>query len=130
MLVALGALAVAAPRQIFPVCGMGRYAPAPGSPGGHHACQGTLQAETALGGMLMLIGLAPALWPRRKTGLAASLAAMVIAGLVIISPLHLTGLCRMSTMPCRAGTLPALVTLGIIIATTGVAGIFLARKAK
>jgi hypothetical protein len=115
VLAALGIILILTPRYLFPVCGIGEP--------GFHACHGTLKAETVLGAVTIVIGMLPVLWPLRKTTLAASVSAIVLAALVVLFPAAITGMCKMPTMACRMGTLPALVTLGVIIALTGAAGI-------
>jgi hypothetical protein len=127
VLVILGLLIIATPRAIFPVCGMGPGASAE-SRAGVHACHKTMKAETVLGAAAILAGFIPILWPGGKQILAASVAALVIAVLAALFPLYITGMCRMATMPCRMGTLPALVTLAILTGATGAAGFFLSRK--
>jgi hypothetical protein len=115
VLAALGIILMVTPRYIFPVCGYGEP--------GLHACHGTLKAETVLAAITIVIGLLPVLWPLRRTALAASVSALVIAALVVLFPVAITGMCKMPTMACLMGTLPALVTVGVIIALTGGAGI-------
>lgn len=128
VIVILGILLVLTPMYIFPVCGVGRYAPPPGEPIGHHACHGTLKAVTVLGSVAVLAGLMPLLWPGRKTALTASAAALVIAALAVLFPTVITGLCKMPTMACRLGTLPALITIAVLTALTGAAGLYTSRK--
>ena len=124
----LGILLILTPWYIFPVCGVGRNAPAPGEPIGHHTCFRTLKAETVLGAITILISIMPVLWPLRKIVLGASLGSLVIAVLVILFPTAITGLCKMPTMACRVGTLPALVTVGILIGIAAAIGLISSRK--
>ena len=121
VLAVLGTLLILTPRYIFPVCGYGEP--------GFHACHGTLKAETVIGAITILAAAIVILWPLKKTLLASSAASLVIAALVILFPTVITGMCKMPTMACRMGTLPALVTLGVVIALVGLAGILASRSA-
>ncbi len=127
-IIILGVFLLVTPRYIFPVCGVGRYAPEPGTPIGKHGCHDTLKAETALGIALLPLGLVPVMWPRRKVLMGVSIATLLTALLVILFPTVITGICKMPTMPCRLGTQPALVIEGILLGLAGVAGLLAARK--
>jgi hypothetical protein len=132
-----GLLFLAVPHKIFPVCGhagapaapsfLGEEAPfAPLSPeASRHlsslqpgpagkapmVCFWTARAEGGLGfliifgGLLLLFAKAP----ERRLGISLMLAGAAVFGAAI--PCLLLGVCRGETMPCRAGTLPALLLL-------------------
>ncbi|HUT52522.1 MAG TPA: DUF4418 family protein [bacterium] len=125
--VALGVLLVLTPWVIFPVCGVGRFAPGPGIAPGMHPCHGTLQAETVLGAAAIVIGFIPVLWPRKKAVLGASLGAAAVAVLAVLFPLAITGLCKVVTMPCRLGTLPALETVATLMMLAAALGLTVYR---
>ena len=130
LIIVWGLLLILVPWVIFPVCGVGRYAPPPGQPIGVHACHGTLKAETALGILTIVLGVVPLLWFRRGVVILVSAAAVVDAVLVILFPTVITGICKVPTMACRMGTLPALVILGIILGLTGMSGLVIGAKMK
>lgn len=127
-LAALGALLILTPWYIFPVCGVGRYAPGPGMPLGVHPCHGTLSAETVLGAVAIIMGLIPLFWPHKRTVLAASISSAVIAALAALFPLAITGMCKVATMPCRLGTEPALYTVATLMMLTAALGLLAYRK--
>jgi hypothetical protein len=126
----LGAILVATPWRIFPVCGKGRFAPAMGVAEKPHKCTNTLYAETALGFIAMALGCAALARFSKIFIFTASFGLMGLAVLVILFPLRLTGLCNMATMPCRMGTLPALVTIAVMMAITALSGMVQARNLK
>lgn len=127
-IVIMGMLVILTPRRIFPVCGVGRYAPLAGGPVVHHACHNTLKAGTALGVAAIIIGLIPLVRPLRKTVFWSSIAAIGISALVVLFPASITGVCKMPDMPCRIGTLPALVTVAALMFMVGVIGLLGCRK--
>ena len=128
MIMIWGALLILIPWTIFPVCGIGPNAAGTMASIGYHGCQGTLRAETALG--LIALGLAavPLLWPQRRPLLIASLGGLLIALLAILFPTVITGMCRVPTMPCRMGTLPALIIVSVLLGLCSAAGLALSRK--
>ncbi len=128
VIVVLGLLIILTPWYIFPVCGKGRHAPPPGTPIGVHGCHKTLKAETVLGLVTIGVGFVPIVWPRKKAALGAAAATMVLAVLVILFPTAITGMCKVKTMPCLTGTLPALWILTFIMAVAGAGGLLVARK--
>ncbi len=122
-----GGVVILVPRIVFPVCGLD------GSPfllklPGHHGCHPTLTAETILGVIAIITGMIPLILPQKKTLFFSSIMIIALAALVILFPSAITGLCKMPTMPCRLGTLPGIVTTGIIMCCAGGAGIFISRK--
>lgn len=124
----LGLLLILVPWLIFPVCGVGRYAPAEGKIAGHHGCHKTLKAETALGIVVIGLGAVPLIYPRKKTMAAAAGLAVVAAFLAALFPTVITGMCKVPTMPCNLGTTPALVTVGAMLGLAGGAGFWAMRK--
>ncbi len=124
----LGILLVLTPWIIFPVCGVGRHAPPSGQIIGHHGCHATLKAETVLGGITILAGMLPVLWPKRKLALPVSVSVIILAVLASLFPAYITGMCRMATMPCNLGTTPAIIIVSILMGLSGATGIFLNRK--
>jgi len=126
--VLLGIIVILIPWVLFPVCGIEKGAFLVGNLPGYHGCHGTLKAVTALGGVAVLAGIVPLLLPRRQAVFASSVVSLLIAALVILFPSVITGICSMPTMPCRLGTLPALVTAGIIMGIAGITGIFISKR--
>ena len=129
-LIILGLLLILTPRYIFPVCGQGWHkSPAPMS-WAKHGCDRTLTAESLLGIFTLAAALIPFFSASKKTLKTVSLLTIVIGALVILFPAGITGLCKVLTMPCRVGTFPALVILGMLFGVTGGLGLLLARKEK
>ncbi len=126
----LGLALILTPWYLFPVCGRGRYAPKDPGIYPRHKCANTLKAETVLGLLTISVGAISLVRPRRKILIGSSAALLILSGLVALFPLQITGLCKMATMPCRMGTLPALITLSILMAIIGVAGIIQGRGWK
>jgi Domain of unknown function (DUF4418) len=126
--IVLGILLILTPWIIFPVCGVGRYAPPSGQIVGHHGCHATLKAETIIGGITILAGMLPILWPKRKLVIPVAGFTIVLAVLSALFPTYITGMCKMATMPCNLGTTPAIIIISILMASGGVTGIFLNRK--
>lgn len=130
VIVILGLLLLLTPWYIFPVCGKGRHAPGPGMVDKPHRCANSLYAETALGILTVGIGALALARPRRKILSATSASLLVVAALVSLFPLWITGMCKVATMPCRIGTLPGLILIAVLLAITSVAGMVQARNLK
>jgi hypothetical protein len=125
-----GLALILVPIHVFPICeyaetpapsgaAMGHasaagHAPAggPAAESGHMVCWYMARAELGLGLALILCSLAPLLTPGAgdRRGLHLALASMALPAILL--PTVLIGVCPGARMPCRAGTLPALVILG------------------
>ncbi len=125
--IVLGSFVVFVPRIIFPVCGLETNPFLLKLPG-HHGCHPTLTAESILGLIAIITGMAPLFLPTKKALFFSSIITIVLAVLVMLFPSAITGLCKMPTMPCRLGTLPGLVTTGIVMCCAGGTGILMVRK--
>ena len=125
ILIVTGALLLAIPVWLFPVCFH--------AGGGQHArmmpCFATgtitqwLGAATLFCALLVLFASSPKV--KMKTG-ALLIAALAGASLFFIY-LVVPGVCRAITMPCRVGTLPAALVTGGVQALAAAAGLA-ARK--
>jgi hypothetical protein len=77
----------------------------------HAVCFWTARAEAGLGGLIVfgafLLLLSNSL--ERRSGISLMLAGSTVLGALI--PTVLIGVCQQETMPCRIGTLPALLLL-------------------
>jgi len=127
-ILALGIILYFTPTRLFPVCG---FPLPPGTEVGllaGHACSKTLRVTQGLAGLTFILGLAALLWTRPLIAWISSLAAAGLGILVILTPLAIAPVCKMPTMPCRLGTLPALVILGILLSAVGGAGTLLLWK--
>ena len=120
IIILLGLTLILTPWYIFPVCGKGRYAPKDGGIFQPHKCFNKAKAETALGIMCIAICGTPLIRPQRKALFACSVALFILAGMLALFPLKTTCLCK---MPCRIGTLPALMLLSVLMALTAIGGI-------
>lgn len=77
----------------------------------HAVCFWTAKAEAGLGGLVIFASLLLffAGSPERRSGITLMLAGIAVLGALI--PTELIGVCLQESMPCRAGTLPALLLL-------------------
>ncbi|MDR2604271.1 MAG: DUF4418 family protein [Desulfovibrio sp.] len=77
----------------------------------HAVCFWTAKAEAGLGGLVIFASLLLffAGSPEQRSGITLMLAGVAVLGALI--PSELIGVCRQESMPCRAGTLPALLLL-------------------
>jgi hypothetical protein len=130
VLVLLGVIVVLIPWYLFPVCGVGRYAPPAGTLARMHGCDGTLRAATILGVLAMCTGILPLLVKQRWAVLIAAALAAIIGVLLILFPTAITGVCRIPTMPCVFGTKPALIIAGIVLLLAGGVGGLLIKKTE
>jgi len=125
ILILLGILVVLTPWYIFPVCeikgvsdtGM---ADMHTNPGTHMKCWYTAEAETGVGVLIILTGLALLALPGRVSRKASGIAGGILGVIVILVPTVLTGVCNTPDAPCRIGTLPALILLGAVTVITGI----------
>ena len=102
--IAAGLLLIAVPVYILPVC----EAAAPP----YMKCFWTMRVEVGLGCALLFLGLMLVLSRNIGVRLGLSLGGVCLAALAVAVPTVLVGVCGMDTMPCRMGTLPALVLTG------------------
>jgi hypothetical protein len=117
--IALGCLVALTPWYLFPVCDV--------SEGASMRCGYTARAETGV--VAPLIILAGAMLPFSKTkGLvrAVGIFGFGLGVLVLLLPTYTIGMCQGPDMPCRIGTLPALVLLGSTIIVASI--IMLAKR--
>ena len=128
VLVLLGVIVVLIPWYLFPVCGVGRYAPPAGTLASMHGCSNTLKAATVLGVLAMCTGILPLFVKQRWAVLTAAVSATVIGALLILFPTAITGVCMIPTMPCVFGTKPALIIAGIVLLLAGGVGGLLIKK--
>ncbi|HEY9161212.1 MAG TPA: DUF4418 family protein [Desulfomonilia bacterium] len=131
VIILLGVVVILIPWQLFPVCGVGRYAPPAGAMPRMHGCDGTLKAATYLGIITICAGLLPLFFKQHLAGLISAVSTAVIGVLLILFPTVITGVCKVPTMPCVFGTKPALIMAGIVlILVAGSFGIMLMKKKK
>jgi hypothetical protein len=78
---------------------------------GHAVCFWTAKAEAGLGGLVVFASLLLFFSDssERRLGITLVLAGVAVLGALL--PSELIGVCRRESMPCRAGTLPALLLL-------------------
>jgi hypothetical protein len=150
--IAAGLLYIAVPHVLFPVCeyavlAAGEQAPTMGHMGGamslpessgpehsgpaHMVCYWTARAEAGLGGLLLFSALLLSLSAsrERRSGIMLTLAGSAVLGAAI--PSLLIGVCRQENMPCRAGTLPALLLLsGFFFLFALLNGLYSGRRRK
>jgi hypothetical protein len=122
LIIALSVLLILIPWQLFPVCGVGRYAIQKGMM--MHGCGATLNFVTILGIIGIVIGVIVQVRPGRVIAIAASISFAVLGSLVILFPTAITGVCRVANMPCVYGTKPALIVAGFVMVLFGIAGFY------
>ena len=119
----LGALLSLIPTVIFPVCESEKKM----------SCYYTAHAEFGIGIIVIILGIAYILFKSEELRAGISLSIAVNSILIVLLPLKLTGLCKMSGMACRIGTLPALIVIAIIIAAVSLGNfvyILISSKSK
>jgi hypothetical protein len=117
----LWVVVILVPLYILPVCAPYLFDAA----GKHHGCANTLYANTITGVLGLLITLAALREPFFKlSALFTALAGLMI----LLFPTVITGVCRVSTMPCIWGTKPGLIVAGIALISAGIAGLAIAKK--
>lgn len=108
-----GILLAVLPDVLLPVCS-GQVSTASGA-AVPMRCFWTARAEIGVGALVSLGGVLYCLC--RNTGARLGIAA-VTAGAALLAvalPAGLTGVCAAETMPCRMGTLPGLVLVGVAV---------------
>lgn len=128
VILAMGVLIILIPWVLFPVCGVGRFTPPPGTLARMHGCDGTLKAATLLGILVTLSGLLPFMVKQRWVNIVTIAVTVVCGILLILCPTVLTGVCKVATMPCVYGTKPALIIAGIVLILAGGAGALVLKK--
>lgn len=128
----LGVLLINVPILIFPVCEVGQSPLLGGPIDSRHGCHGTLHAEVVLGAITVATGFLLLISSTFRLRLAAYVVVLTVAVLAVLFPVTITGVCKMPTMPCRLGTVPALVTVGVFLGIVGLWGMisFLGNERK
>jgi hypothetical protein len=139
VLVILGALIVITPWYIFSVCEakgvtshqMSKMSSTEGSdqPAGMSAgtimrCGYTARAEAAVGALVILAGLTLIALPERDSRKALGIIGIGLGVVTVLVPTFLIGVCTAPDAPCRIGTLPALIILGILTIIAGIILVF------
>jgi len=125
ILIILGVLVVLTPWFIFPVCEIKgvsdtSMADMNTNPGTHMKCWYTAEAETGVGALIILTGVALLALPGRISRKTAGIIGGILGLIVILVPTGLVGVCSTPDSPCRIGTLPALLLLGAVTVITGI----------
>jgi hypothetical protein len=137
ILIVLGALIIVTPWYIFPICEVEGITSHPESSmsmgaasdtsagtgaGTIMKCGYTARAEAAVGALVILAGLTLLALPGRDARRALGVNVIGLGVVTVLIPTILIGVCSAANAPCRIGTLPALILLGVL---TAIAGIFL-----
>lgn len=131
--VILGLLIAITPWYLFPICGAGSSSAASSgmtmgtesshqmamTSGTHMKCWYTGEAETGVGAILVLTGLALLVLQRRVPQKVFGILAIILGIGTVLIPTIIIGVCKAPDAPCRTGTLPALVLFGILTLITG-----------
>lgn len=105
-----GLLYMLVPQFILPVC---EHVSGNGPP---MKCFWSARAELGLGAAVIFGGLLFLLLSNTAARLGISLMLLAVTILAAATPTVLIGACRLNYMPCRAGTLPALMILSGLLA--------------
>ena len=139
ILIVLGALIIVTPWYIFPICeakgvtshstsSMSMGAAGDTSAGTSAAtimkCGYTARAEAAVGALVILAGLTLLALPGRDSRRALGVIGIGLGAVTLLIPTVLIGVCNAADAPCRIGTLPALILLGVLTAITGIILVF------
>ena len=117
-----GVLVILIPTVLFPVCDSGMM---------KMSCYYTKRAEIGVGALIAVIGLVSLLISDKKIRIGLAISEFFNAALVLLFPLKLTGLCKMSDMACRVKTEPALIVISIVIFIISAAEVlFLIKQVK
>ncbi len=128
ILVILGVLVIATPWYIIPICeaqgitshSMSMGSAADSSAGTIMKCGYTARAEAAVGALIILAGITLLALPGRDARRAIGVIATGLGAVTLSIPTVLIGVCSAANAPCRIGTLPALILIGILTAVTGI----------
>ncbi len=123
----LGALVMLVPLVIFSVCD-GAQAVEAGAHGGLHACNNTLYAEIVMSVFVMITGVYVLIRPIGHIVANASIWVIVLAVIVGLLPMAVTGVCTMPSMACRNGTVPGLVVVSVLMIISGIWGSMTVRS--
>lgn len=116
----LGLLVILAPTVLFPVCESEKKM----------ACYYTKEAEIGIGILIAALGVVYFFLKNKSARLGIAVAEFFSAGLVLLYPLKLTGLCKMSDMACRVKTLPALIVLAVLLLAVALGDLFFLGKGE
>ena len=116
----LGLLIILAPTVLFPVCESEKKM----------ACYYTKEAEIGIGILIAALGVVYFFLKNKSARLGIAIAEFFSAGQVLLYPLKLTGLCKMSDMACRVKTLPALIVLAIVLVAVSLGDLFFLVKSE
>ncbi|MCR5607577.1 MAG: DUF4418 family protein [Lachnospiraceae bacterium] len=115
----LGVLVYLIPTSLFAVC-KGEM---------KMACYYTKQAEIGLAIIVILLSIASLIFADKKIRAGISISLSSVAIIILLYPLKLIGLCKMDTMPCRIGTLPARIVVSFLLfAVSAANAVYLLKK--
>jgi hypothetical protein len=83
-------------------------------------CWYTGEAETGIGALIVLAGLALIALPGRDSRRALGILGIGIGVIVALIPTVLIGTCSDPSSPCNIGTKPALIILGALTVIVGI----------
>lgn len=121
-----GLLIAIVPQFLLPVCSAsietkaGRFIPM--------RCFWTARVELAVGALIVLVSILLFLSRNRSTTLYLHIVLTGLGVVALLLPTNLIGVCMSPTMPCRIGTLPALIVLSGLVIAIGLAGLALSLR--
>lgn len=125
----LGLLLILVPLTIFPICSPSTVFSGGSTSGVVHRCHNTFYAESLMGVFTIITGFVAFFRPDRQMISNVSLWLFILAIIVVVLPLGVTGVCTMPNMSCRNGTVPGLVTVGVLMIFAGLWGMLLVKRA-
>jgi hypothetical protein len=108
----LGVLIAVTPFYIFPVCEFyGKMIKTEGGGYVSMVCTYTARTELILGILISFLSLFLFFSSEKESQRYLSLSLLILFSFSLLGPTYLIGMCKGPTMPCRLGTLPALLLL-------------------
>lgn len=128
--VVLGIIVAIGPHYIFPVCQyFGQVVTTAAGTTIPMKCFWTAQAEVGLGALAVVAGLLLILSRQQETRRMLGIVVASLGILVLLTPTNLIGMCMSPDHPCRVGTEPFLILMGVVLLIVGIVVIVTARGA-
>lgn len=130
VVVVLGIIVAIGPHYIFPVCQyFGQLVATAAGTTIPMKCFWTAQAEVGLGALTVIAGLLLILSRQQETRRMLGVFVGILGILVLLTPTNLIGMCMSADHPCRVGTEPFLILMGVVVLIVGIITIVTTRGA-
>lgn len=128
VVVVLGIIVAIGSHYIFPVCQyLGQLVTTAAGTTIPMKCFWTAQAEAALGALTVIAGLLLILSRQQEARKMLGVFVSSLGILVVLTPTSLIGMCMSPDHPCRVGTQPFLILIGVIVLIVGIIAVVTAR---